>query len=86
VYVFLGSAHALVNIVWQVVSCMEEECPMFDETFVDVLAMASLFLGVLFALFVVVMFMDQLFLIWDNTSTIDNLKKQSGLISDAVLD
>jgi len=56
VYVFLGSAHALVNIVWQVVSCMEEECPMFDETFVDVLAMASLFLGVLFALFVVVMF------------------------------
>jgi len=56
---------------------MEEECPMFDETFVDVLAMASLFLGVLFALFVVVMFMDQLFLIWDNTSTIDNLKKQS---------
>jgi hypothetical protein len=65
---------------------MEEECPMFDETFVDVLAMASLFLGVLFALFVVVMFMDQLFLIWDNTSTIDNLKKQSGLISDAVLD
>ena len=59
---------------------------MFDETFVDVLAMASLFLGVLFALFVVVMFMDQLFLIWDNTSTIDNLKKQSGLISDAVLD
>ena len=39
---------------------MEDECPMFDETFVDCLAIASLFLGVMFALFVVVMFMDQM--------------------------
>lgn len=76
VYVALGSFHALVLIAWQSFLCMEQNCMLFKHTFTCVLAGVSIFLAVLFGLFVVIMFCDQMWCILSNTSTIDNLQKE----------
>lgn len=46
-----------------------------------ILAIAGGFLAILFGLFVAIMFGDQMSCIFENTSTIDDLKKKSGMIS-----
>ena len=77
VYVFLGSMHALVLMVWQGVICMDKNCRMFSATPTIVLTAISCFCAVLFGLFVAIMFFDQIQCIWENSSTIDNLKKRN---------
>ena len=49
---------------------------IFKRTFTIVLAGLSIFLALLFALFVIIMFCDQMSCILYNTSTIDNLQKE----------
>ena len=77
VYVFLGSVHALILMVWQGVTCMDKNCRLFSTTPVIVLTAVACFCAVLFGLFVAIMFFDQVQCIWENTSTIDNLKKRN---------
>ena len=73
-YVFTGSAHALVLIIWQCYHCYSQECFMFAETSVIILAVVSIVLALLFAIFVVVMLWDQISCILEHTSTVDRLK------------
>ena len=79
IYVFLGSAHALVLTAWQSYSCMDTQCFMFENTSTIVISVIACFLAVLFALFVVVMFYDQISCIVEATSTIDKLKYKRAL-------
>ena len=76
IYVALGSFHALVLTAWQSFICLEANCHLFKATSTCVLAGVSIFLAVLFGLFVVIMFCDQMSCILYNTSTIDNLQKE----------
>ena len=46
------------------------------------MGIAGGFLAVLFGLFVAIMFGDQLSCIFENTSTIDDLKRKSGMVSE----
>ena len=80
VYVFLGSSHALVMIVWQGMLCMDQNCRMFTMWPGNiVLCFISAFLAILFGLFVLIMFCDQISCILQNTSTVDKLKKERNL-------
>ena len=56
--------------------CYYDNCRLFS-THVLVLTGISIFLAVLFALFVAIMFFDQIQCIIENSSTIDNLKKRN---------
>lgn len=56
---------------------MDKNCRLFSATPVIVLTAVSCFCAVLFGLFVAIMFFDQIQCIWENTSTIDNLKKRN---------
>ena len=76
IYVFLGSFHALALMTLQGIKCIDEDCYMFTPVDVCVIAALSIFLALLFALFVVVMFCDQLCCIANNTNTIDKLKEK----------
>lgn len=77
VYVFVGSIHALVMMVWQGISCMDQNCRIFHPTSIIVITAVSCFCAVLFGLFVAIMFFDQIQCIIENNSTIDNLKKKN---------
>jgi len=77
VYVFLGSMHALVLMVWQGVVCMDKNCRLFSTTTIIVVTAIACFCAVLFGLFVAIMFVDQIQCIIENSSTIDNLKKRN---------
>ena len=72
-YVFLGSMHALALILQESVPCLEKTCRLFEPISVVVITILSLFLGLLFGLFVAIMFCDQMSCIVKNTSTIDVL-------------
>ena len=69
VYVFLGSSHACVLIAYKAYTCLDENCAMFAETSTCVVAGVSIFLAILFGLFVCVMFCDQISCIVENTSS-----------------
>ena len=56
---------------------MDKNCRLFSTTPVIVLTAVACFCAVLFGLFVAIMFFDQVQCIWENTSTIDNLKKRN---------
>lgn len=58
IYVFTGSLHALILIIWQCYSCWNGNCWMFKQTGPLIIAGMSIFLGILFNIFVVVMFYD----------------------------
>lgn len=58
IYVFLGSFHALILIGIKCWGCLDNNCALFAETMTGVIAGVSLFLALLFGLFVVVMFCD----------------------------
>jgi len=73
IYVFVGSFHALILIGMQCYSCLNNNCFMFLESGSIVIAGLSLFMGLLFAIFVCVMFYDQISCITENLSTIDKL-------------
>lgn len=66
--------HALVLIAWQGFLCLDQNCYLYRSTFVTVWTALSAFCALLFGLFVVIMFVDQIQCIWGNTSTIDSLK------------
>ena len=83
IYVALGSVHALVLIAWQSFLCMEQNCVIMKYTHVCILAGISIFLAVLFALFVIITFCDQMSCILYNTSTIDNLAKEKNPNAEA---
>jgi hypothetical protein len=72
-YVFLGSLHAIVLIGHQVYLCLDDNCAIFKDPIVQCIAGVSMFMGLLFCLFVAVMFCDQISCIVGNTSTIDKL-------------
>ena len=55
---------------------MEQNCFLFKSTWTCALAGVSIFLAILFGLFVVIMFFDQMYCILTNSSTIDNLQKE----------
>jgi len=75
-YVCLGSSHALFLIGYKCGTCLEANCAMFADFSVVIIAGLSLFLALLFDLFVMVMFCDQISCIVENTSTIDKLQKK----------
>ena len=58
IYVFVGSMHAFVLIAMQSYECYYDTCFMFVHGTQVVLAAASLFMAILFAIFVAVMFYD----------------------------
>jgi hypothetical protein len=61
IYVFLGSTHAIFMIGLKAGRCVNLEtstCAMFVETSTVLIAGISLFLAVLFDLFVIIMFCD----------------------------
>jgi hypothetical protein len=60
VYVFLGSSHGITMIAYQAYPCFWARCALFEGLDQIVLAACSLFLGLVFAIFVVVMFYDQM--------------------------
>lgn len=72
-YVFLGSFHALVLIIWQCYGCMfVDSCYLFHRSIGMVwIAIGSVMLGLIFCLFVCIMFYDQMDCIITNMSTID---------------
>ena len=75
IYVFLGSTHALGVIGYKAATCLNMKngtCAMFAETSVSVICGVSLFLAVLFDLFVMIMFCDQISCIIENTSSKSN--------------
>ena len=74
IYVFLGSLHAIILIAWQSYDCFNQNCFMFVQGSMIFFSGLTLFLGVLFCIFVAVMFYDQISCIIDNMSTIDKLK------------
>ncbi len=57
-YVFLGSSHAVYLIARRSYDCLWEYCHLFSATSIVVLSIMSIFLGLLFAIFVLVMFYD----------------------------
>ena len=65
--------HAVLLIAYKVSSCLNDNCAIFLDGANQLIAAISLFLGVLFCLFVTIMFCDQLSCIISNTSTIDKL-------------
>ena len=79
IYVFIGSTHALVLIAMQSYECFNMNCWMFMESGTVIIAGLSLFLGLLFAIFVVVMFYDQISCIIENLSTIDKLQRKRAM-------
>jgi hypothetical protein len=60
-------------------SCLWEYCHLFSTTSQVVLAIMSIFLGFLFAIFVLVMFYDQMHAILTEVSTIDQLQIKRGV-------
>ena len=60
VYVFLGSFHALGFIVYRSFVCLEQQCRLFEHMHTTVIAGISAFLALLFGLFVLIMFCDQI--------------------------
>lgn len=73
VYVFLGSFHAFVLITNVVYNCWGEKCAIFISAPTMIIGGVSLFLALLFCIFVCVMFYDQIQCILENMSTIDKL-------------
>ena len=59
--------------------CIEETCAIFQNTSQIVIGIASVFLALLFGLFVAIMFCDQMQCILGNTSTIDKLQEKRGM-------
>lgn len=82
IYVFLGSIHALVLICIRGFTCLDKHCLLFDHFSTIIIAAISAFLALLFGLFVLIMFCDQIQCIIGNTSTIDKLKKERQLGDD----
>jgi hypothetical protein len=78
IYVFLGSFHAMILIAMKGWGCLDSNCDLFFEPSAGIIAAASIFLALLFGLFVLVMFFDQLTCIIENTSTIDKLQAKRG--------
>lgn len=79
IYVFLGSTHALFLVGYKAAGCLDANCAMFAEFSTVVIAGIAIFLALLFGLFVLVMFCDQISCIIDNTSTIDKLQKKRAM-------
>jgi palmitoyltransferase len=57
-YVFLGSMHALALIVYRGFWCFDKNCRLFADFTTIIIAGVAAFLGLLFGLFVVIMFVD----------------------------
>ncbi len=57
-YVFNGSSHALFLIARNCIYCLDKNCALFSHTSTIVSAAISLFLALLFGLFVAIMFCD----------------------------
>lgn len=81
VYVFVGSFHAMVLMAWNSIWCMDKNCYLFQDMGVIALTALALFCAILFGIFVVIMFIDQIQCIVANTSTIDDLKLKNGQAS-----
>jgi hypothetical protein len=82
IYVGLASFHSMITIAMKGFKCLDKNCVMFNYTPTMVLAGIAVFLDLLFGLFVVIMFIDQIQCIYGNTSTIDKLKKEHNLAED----
>ena len=79
IYVALGSFHALVLIAIRSFKCLDKYCMLFRDVPTMIIAGVAGFLALLFGLFVIIMFVDQIQCICGNTSTIDKLKKDKQL-------
>jgi palmitoyltransferase len=81
-YVFLGSAHGLFLISRQGLYCMDRNCRMYANANNTAMTCISIFLALLFGLFVMIMFCDQVSCITSEMSTLDKLQakrdKKSG--------
>ena len=76
VYVFLGSSHGCFLIARQGIYCMDRNCRMYNEGVNLAMTCISIFLGLLFGLFVMIMFCDQISCITSEDSTIDKLMRK----------
>ena len=74
IYVFIGSAHALILMCWKGYECYNGNCFLFAEMSQIVLTVIAIVLALLFCIFVCVMFYDQISCIVEHTSTVDRLK------------
>lgn len=79
IYVFIGSFHALYLISKQCYDCFNNNCFMFQESGTLLISGMSMFLALLFCIFVVVMMWDQVTCIIENMSTIDKLQRKRAI-------
>ena len=76
---FVGSAHAAVLIcaqTWHCYGLRDSKCQVFKNTENVVLVTVALACCMLFAIFVCVMFVDQIYYIVKGTGTIDSKQKE----------
>lgn len=69
IYVFNGSMHALYLMAKNGIYCLDRNCALFSSASNVILTCMSMFLALLFGLFVCIMFCDQISCIINNTSS-----------------
>ena len=68
-YIFLGSAYTLTALAYYKYNCLYEYCSLFASLGSVLFILIGVFLDLLFGLFVLIMFCDQISCIIDNTSS-----------------
>ena len=58
IYTFIGATHAVILILCKAYKCYNQNCYMFNQMSTLLICIVSIFLGLLFAIFVAVMFYD----------------------------
>eukprot|EP00349_Pseudokeronopsis_sp_Brazil_P006181 CAMPEP_0202960418 /NCGR_PEP_ID=MMETSP1396-20130829/4560_1 /ASSEMBLY_ACC=CAM_ASM_000872 /TAXON_ID= /ORGANISM="Pseudokeronopsis sp., Strain Brazil" /LENGTH=120 /DNA_ID=CAMNT_0049679625 /DNA_START=558 /DNA_END=920 /DNA_ORIENTATION=+ len=81
-YVFWGSLYTLLMLLAKSFHCLvdeeSEQCKVFSDSPANALvSIVAGFLSLLFCIFVAIMFVDQIQLILQETSTIDAMKKEN---------
>lgn len=69
IYVFLGSSHALYKVGMKISFCLNINCALFRDFHTQIMTGIAMFMALLFCLFVIVMFCDQISCIVENTSS-----------------
>jgi hypothetical protein len=62
--------------------CLDKNCALFADFSTIAIGVMACFLALLFGLFVIIMFFDQISVIISNTSTVDKLKRERNLGED----
>ena len=68
-YIFIGSVYTLAALIYYKSYCLYEYCSMMTSIASVLFIIIAVFLDVLFGLFVLIMFFDQISCITDNTNS-----------------